>query len=394
MTGFDWLVLSLAPLMAYAGYRLGFLVSALSFGGFVLGVLLGLAAAPSIVGDLAPGPGRALLAFALVLGAGVACQAAGSFLGGTVREAITRRFALQLDAAMGAATALVALLASAWLVGSAAGQAGDLPFASSARESRFVAAMSATVPLDSDTLLATFATLVDRSGFPAVFSDAGMERIDPVPAPDAAVLAEPGVRAAADSLVKVLGTAPSCRRSLEGSGFVVGPGKVMTNAHVVAGTRQLNVYLAGSTTAYAAAVVVFDPATDVAVLAVPGLEAPALSFGPTLSRGDDAVVAGFPGDGPLRATPARVRGQIRAVGEDIYGRASVEREVYALRAEVRSGNSGGPLLDETGRVVGVVFAASIDDPSTGYALTPKAVRPALEAGLSSDAAVSTGACTD
>ena len=252
MTGFDWIVLALVPVMAYAGYRLGFLVSTLSFGGFVLGVLVGLAAAPELIGGLTPGPGRALLAFALVLGAGVVCQAAGSFLGSTVRDAITGRFALRVDAALGVVAALVALFAGAWLVGSAAGKAGDLPFAASARDSRIVAAVSATSPLDSDRLLTTFAALVDRSGFPAVFSDAGLERIDPVSEVDPAVLDAPGVRAAAGSLVKVLGAAPQCHRSLEGSGFVVAPGRVMTNAHVVAGTREVDVYLADSVHPYRA----------------------------------------------------------------------------------------------------------------------------------------------
>lgn len=393
MTGFDWLVLALVPLMVYAGHRLGFLVSTLSFGGFVLGVVLGLAAAPRLAGGLEPGPGRAMVAFALVLAAGMVCQAAGSFVGATLRDTLTGRLARGVDAALGASVALVALLAGTWLVGSAAGQADDLPFAASARDSRLVAALSASVPLDSDSVLATFATLVDRSGFPAVFGDAGLERIEPVPAADPAVLDEPGVRAAYPSLVKVLGVAPSCRRSFEGSGFVVAPGRVMTNAHVVAGTRQLDVYLVGSQRPYPAVVVVFDPATDVAVLDVPGLPAPALSFGPDLRRGDDAVVAGFPGDGPLAASPARVRSQIRAVGKDIYGREQIERSVYALRAEVRSGNSGGPLLDPAGRVAGVVFAASVDDPATGYALTPEAVRPALKAGLIARTPVPTGACT-
>ncbi len=301
VTGFDWLVLALVPLMVYAGHRLGFLVSTLSFGGFVLGVVLGLAAAPRVAGGLEPGPGRAMAAFAVVLAAGMFCQAAGSFVGATLRDTLTGRLARGVDAALGATVALVALLAGTWLVGSAAGQADDLPFAASARDSRLVAALSASVPLDSDSVLATFATLVDRSGFPAVFGDAGLERIEPVPAADPAVLDEPGVRAAYPSLVKVLGVAPSCRRSFEGSGFVVAPGRVMTNAHVVAGTRQLDVYLVDSLRPYPAEVVVFDPATDVAVLDVPGLPAPALSFGPGLRRGDDAVVAGFPGDGPLAA---------------------------------------------------------------------------------------------
>ncbi len=393
MTGFDWVVIALVIPLAYSGYRLGFLVSVLSFGGFVVGILLGLAAAPVVVGGMTPGPARALLAFSLVLGLGVVCQAAGSFAGGTLRGAVAGGFALRLDSALGIAAALVALFTGAWLVGSAAARSPDLPFASSARDSRVVAAVGATVPLDSSALLATFSSLVDRSGFPAVFVDAGLERIQPVEPPDASVLDAPGVREAAASLVKVLAEAPSCGRRLEGSGFVVDDERVMTNAHVVAGAATVEVLVGGTGRARTATVIAFDPDTDVAILAVPGMTAPPLAFGDDLRRGDDAVVAGFPGDGPLRASPARVRAHLTAVGEDIYGRGVVERDVYALRAEVRSGNSGGPLLDPAGDVVGLVFAASVDDPSTGYALTPEAVAPALADSRAAATPASTGVCT-
>lgn len=392
MTGFDLTVVALAPLLAYAGYRLGLLVSALSFGGFVVGILIGLAAAPYAVGGLDPGPVRALLALGVVLLAGVIAQSAGSFVGVTARTALAGRATLRVDAALGTVAALLALFTGAWLVGSAAATTEDLPFADAARDSVIVTAMDARVPVQSSDVLASFASLVDRSGFPAVFSDAGLERISPVPAPDPAVLDAPGVRAAGASLVKVLGDAPSCGSRLEGSGFVVDGHRVMTNAHVVAGTAGLAVLPAGATVALPATVVVFDPDTDVAILDVPGLQAPALRFGPELRRGDGAVVAGYPGNGPLRATPARVRGRIIAVGTNIYGAGSVERDVYALRSKVRSGNSGGPMLDSAGDVVGMVFAASVDDPSTGYALTPDEVRPALAASRTATFPVPTGAC--
>ncbi len=392
MTGFDLTIVVLMPLLAYAGYRLGLLVSVLSFGGFLVGILVGLAAAPHVVGGLDPGPARALLALAVVLLFGVLAQSAGSFIGATARNSMSGRATLRVDAALGAVAALLALFTGAWLVGSAAADADDLPFAEAARDSVIVSALDSNAPVESSDLLSSFATMVDRSGFPSVFSDADLEQISPVPAPDPAVLDAPGVRAAAASLVKVLGDAPSCGRRLEGSGFVVDDHRVMTNAHVVAGTAGLAVLPAGSTVALPATVVVFDPDTDVAILDVPGLEAPALHFGAELSRGDDAVVAGYPGNGPLRATPARVRGRITAVGADVYGTGSVERDVYALRAKVRSGNSGGPMLNPAGDVVGMVFAASVDDPSTGYALTPDAVRPALAASRTATLAVPTGAC--
>ncbi len=392
LTGFDWVVLALIPIIAFAGYRLGFLVSALSFGGFVLGVLVGLAVAPYLLGATDPGPVRSLVAFAVVLGLGVLFQAAGSFVGGTARESLEGRFTRRLDAGFGALVALVALMAGAWLIGHAASRAGDLAFAQSARDSRVVAAVGASVPVDPDALLASFATLVNRSGFPAVFAGAGLEIIAPIPPPDESVLLAPGVRAAADRLVKVTTEAPSCGRQFEGSGFVSSPGRVMTNAHVVAGSETVRVSVAGSPRIYAGTVVYFDPKADVAVVWVPDLAASPLPIGSDLVRGDEGVVAGFPGDGPLRATPARVRGQVLAVGSDIYDVAEVEREVYSLRARVQPGNSGGPLLDPTGAVVGLVFAASVSDADTGYALTPDEFRPALRASRTAEVAVATGAC--
>ena len=149
----------------------------------------------------------------------------------------------------------------------------------------------------------------------------------------------------------------------------VAPGRVVTNAHVVAGMAAPQVRVHGTGRSYDARVVVFDPRRDLAVLAVPGLTAPPLALGRQLSRGDGAVVAGYPLDGPYRLDAARVRTVLDARGADIYGDPGTVREVYSLFARVQPGNSGGPLLSKTGAVVGIVFAKSLDDESTGYALT-------------------------
>lgn len=393
MTGFDLLLLVLLPVVAYLGWRLGFLMASSSFGGFMVGVLVGLAVAPTLIESLRPGLGRALLAFVVVLGSGLVLQMAGSLLGNAVRQTITGRRWLRLDAFLGAAGAVITMLGFVWLIGAAADRAGEVPFAGSVRDSAIVSAVSSRVPLDSDAVLATFGTMIDRSGFPAVLSDTGLERLAPVPPPDPSVLSRPGIQAAVPSIVKVVASATQCRRGLEGSGSVVAPGQVLTNAHVVAGADQVRVFIADSVRPYAADVVVFDPQTDVAVLAVPDLEAPVLAPGPELPRGAEAVVAGYPGDGPLLATAARVRGHLRAVGADIYGADTVERDVYALRTAIRSGNSGGPLLDAQGRWVGLVFAASADDGSTGYALRPSALAADLAAARSAVGPVSTRSCT-
>ncbi len=186
--------------------------------------------------------------------------------------------------------------------------------------------------------------------------------------------------------------AGSCDRAQVGSGWVIGPGRVATNAHVVAGADVVRVSAKGTGRERPARVVAFDPRRDVAVLEVPGLPSPALARGAELAAGDPAVLAGFPGDEGLWVGSARVRATIEARGADIYGRQGVTREIYSLRARVRSGASGGPVLDPDGEVVGMVFATSLDDPDTGYALTLDEIRPVLQRGLAAASAVSTGPC--
>jgi S1-C subfamily serine protease len=192
--------------------------------------------------------------------------------------------------------------------------------------------------------------------------------------------------------VKVVGDATSCSRRIEGSGFVFAPQRVMTNAHVVAGVGSPYVYVGGTGRAYRAHVVEFDPDLDVAVLWVPGLDVAPLSFGPAVPSGTDSAAAGYPGDGPLTVSPARVRNTLTAIGQDIYGGGRVVRQVYALRVEVRPGNSGGPLLGTDGRVLGVVFAASRADPETGYALTSGQVTGAAQLGSRAVDDIGTGRC--
>jgi S1-C subfamily serine protease len=198
------------------------------------------------------------------------------------------------------------------------------------------------------------------------------------------------VQSARPSILKVTGVAESCRRRIEGSGFVYAPQRVMTNAHVVAGVAAPSVEVGDRQ--LPARVVLFDPVRDVAVLAVPGLARPALAFAGAASTGASAVVAGYPENGPFRSDAARVRGTQRARGPDIYQRSTVVREIYALRGLVQPGNSGGPLLDPSGRVYGVVFAAAADDPQTGYALTAKEVAEDARAGQAATARADTQGC--
>ena len=192
--------------------------------------------------------------------------------------------------------------------------------------------------------------------------------------------------------MKITGAAVACDRGQEGSGAVIAPQRVITNAHVVAGVKEPYVQVGGVGRQYPARVVSFDPRRDLAVLAVPALQAPPLPEGDNLARGDDAIVAGFPRNGPFKVNAARVRQVIQASGEDIYARPGVVREVYSLFADVQPGNSGGPLLDRNGALAGVVFAKSLDDNQTGYALTLDEVEPVIQAGTTASGTVSTGDC--
>ena len=232
---------------------------------------------------------------------------------------------------------------------------------------------------------------VDTRGFPDVFDGLAPTRVKDVAAPDPKLVASAAVQTAMKSVVKVRGTAQSCSRSIEGTGFVYAPNRVMTNAHVVAGTRSVTVELFG--TRHIAYVVVYDPARDLAVLYVPNFAAPVLRFASRPAATEtDAIVVGYPLDGPFDPQPARVRDLRDITGPDIYDSGKVTREIYTIRALVRSGNSGGPLITTDGAVLGIIFAAAADDPETGFALTASEASSTASAGTASTEPTGTEHC--
>jgi S1-C subfamily serine protease len=184
--------------------------------------------------------------------------------------------------------------------------------------------------------------------------------------------------------------APGCQKVLEGTGFVVAPNRVMSNAHVVAGAETVTVEADGQT--YDATVVSYDPDADISILDAPGLQAAPLPFLQEQAKtGTDALVLGYPGGGDFQATTARVRETIELKGPDIYKSKTVDREVYTIRGTVRQGNSGGPMINRQGQVLGVVFGAAVDDAETGFVLTAKEVGHQL-AKLGNTQPVATGVC--
>ncbi len=392
-------VLLVLLLLSYAvtGYRQGLLVSTLSLLGFLGGGALGMWLLPSLLQSSQFATDHELVRIvALVVGVFLLASLGQAVMVAAGRRARSRVRAgpLQVtDALLGSVAVVAAVSILVWFVAGAVRGGAPAPLARAIGESQVLRTIDRVVPPATGRLFAGFRTVLDRNGFPRVFEGLSPEPIQAVDPPDGAASAAPAIREAARSVVKITGVAEACNRGQEGSGWVASPEKVMTNAHVVAGMNAARVQAGGEGRSYPATVVVFDPERDLAVLEVPGLQAPALKEGGPLNTGDSAVVAGFPLDGPFRLDPARLRRTLTATGSDIYGQPGVSREIYSLFTRVEPGNSGGPLLSESGKVVGVVFTKSLDDESTGYALTLKEAQPVLDAAPVATNRVSTGGCS-
>lgn len=379
-------------LFAVSGYRQGFIVGVLSFAGFLGGGVLGAKYATALHDAIVPGWNPALFGIVVVFVAASIGQVLATLVASLLRARLSWRPARVVDAAGGAVVSALSVLLVAWLVGTAVAHSSVAVLARQVRNSTVLAAIDSAMPDGARTWFSSFRRLIDNSGFPQVFGAIGPERIVPVAPPNPQLAGSRAVRLAQPSVLKVLGVARSCSRQLEGSAFVYAPRRVMTNAHVVAGVDAPRLYTADGSRSYDTRVVVYDPEADVAVLYVPELDRPALAFDPGGSGGDSAIVVGYPQNGPFTATPARIRTVQRARGPDIYQREQVTRQIFSVYATVRPGNSGGPLLSPAGKVYGVVFAAAVDDPKTGYALTAREVAKDAAAGRGATGAVDTGPC--
>jgi S1-C subfamily serine protease len=394
MTSSQWLdiaVLAVAFVAAISGWRSGALGSLLSFVGVLLGAVAGVLLAPHLVAQISAPRAKLFAALFLILALVVVGEVAGVVLGRAVRSAIRSDGVRFFDSLIGMALQLVVVLTAAWLLATPLTQSKDQPaLASAVRGSRVLAEVNDMAPTWLKTVPRRLSTLLNTSGLPAVLEPFSRTPVVAVATPDSALATSPVVAATQPSVVKVHAIAPSCQKVLEGSGFVLSPDRVMTNAHVVAGADTVTVAVNGNP--YDATVVSYDPSVDIAILAAPNLPAQPLAFADEAAKtGTDALVMGYPGGGDFQATPARVRETIQLSGPDIYRNATVTREVYTVRATVEQGNSGGPMIDLNGRVLGVVFGAAVDDNDTGFVLTAKEVSAQL-AKIGDTQPVPTGTC--
>ena len=388
----DLIIILICIGFAVSGYRQGFVVGVMSFFGFVGGLLLGVWVVPQVMSHFRSSLVVSTISLCAVLALAVLGQVIATTIGSRVRREMTWRPVQAVDQGAGAVVSVISVLLVSWFLGLALATSAMPVVVSQVHESRILAGIQKVLPADSSTWFRSFSSVLGRSGFPQVFGPFTQETIANVPAPDQSVLKESGVVSAESSIVKIVGDAPGCGKQIEGSGFVFSQDHVMTNAHVVGGVTSPTVQIGGVGEQYRARVVLYDPETDISVLYVPGLNAPSLQFDTSGKAEDDAVVAGFPEDGPFSAVAARIRQEMDAQGQDIYDRNTVTRDIFSLYSTVLQGNSGGPLLSPTGQVYGVVFAKSLQDASTGYALTASQVQQDAQQGADLTTPVDTDGC--
>lgn len=373
---------------AISGYWQGFIAGAFATVGLLVGGIFGIWVTPQVLGS----GGSSLLVpmgalFIVMLSASFG-QAFFQFVGRRVRAMVRWQPVRAVDAVGGAALSVSAVLVVAWVLGTAV-TGSQLPGISPmVRDSRVLTTVNGVMPQGAHELLRSFDRVVGASVFPRYLEPFAPERIVEVEPPPTGIAAKPAIRQARKSVFKIR-SANRCNQGVEGTGFLYAPHRIMTNAHVVAGVTDPQVWVKGQ--GRPATVVYYNSDLDIAVLSV-DFTGPTLELDQTATSGDPGVMLGFPNDGPFKAQAVRVRAEQRLRSPDIYGRGSVMREVFSLRGRVQPGNSGGPVVSTNGKVVGVIFAASVSDKTTGYALTARQVAQAAAAGMQSEQQVSSGNC--
>jgi S1-C subfamily serine protease len=389
MNFLDWCLVVLALAYALSGYWQGFITGAFATAGLLLGGLAGIWLAPVLLGDAAPSLWVSLGALFVVLVMASVGQAVLQFVGSRIRAKLTWQPIRAVDAVGGAALSMVAVLVVAWMLGSAISGSRIPGISPQVRDSKVLIAVNDVMPARAQRALRSFDQVVGSSFFPRYLEPFAPERIVNVAPANPRVIRDPDIRAAARSVFKIR-SSNRCGSGVEGTGFLYAPHRLMTNAHVVAGV--VDPVVKDGDSSLRSRVVYYNPNIDVAVLDVPSLDGPTVRFDLNGQERQQGAVLGYPEDGPFDAEAVRIRGDQRLRSPDIYGHGTVTRHVFSLRGRIRPGNSGGPLVSTAGRVLGVVFAASVSDPNTGYALTADQVSKAAALGLDSSERVSSGNC--
>jgi len=383
----DIVLIVLLIASAIHGLKLGAAVQVMSFGGFWLGLLLGAVLAPFAAGLVSSAFGKALVSLLVLFGFAALLGGGGRQIGMRALRALTRARLGRADSGAGAVIAVIASLLVAWLVGSMLITGGDRGLSTQIEGSAILSTVDNALP-PAPSVFSRIQRLISTAGFPQVFAGFAPITAGPVILPTAPAL-RAAVVAAGNSTVKVEGQ--GCGQIQEGSGFVVGPHLVVTNAHVVAGIA--NPVVIDGAGRHASVAVLFDPGFDLSILRVNTLSDRPLRLDPALvPRGTQGAVLGYPEGGPFNAQPAGIRSEFNATGRDIYGQNLITRAVYELQALVLPGNSGGPLVEPNGEVLGVVFSRSVVTPDVGYALASPHVAALVAQAEANNTPSGTGAC--
>jgi hypothetical protein len=382
LTTLDFLIIAVTLLLAVYGYARGFIIGALSLLGFAIGAFLGARVGPLLLAHRQHSPYAPLFGLLGAVIAGGILATGFEGLGARLRGALRFPGVDVADGILGAILTGCVAIGVVWIAGAVALQApGARGLRHDVQRSAILRQLNSWLPPSGGILHAL--SRVDP--LPAINGPEAQ-----VPAPKAAIAHDAQVAAAAPSVVRVTGTA--CGLGVEGSGWIAARGVVVTNAHVVAGEHDTTVQFAGHGDDLSARVVHFDPHNDIAILRVAGLNAGSLHFEPDPRSGTSAAILGYPENGPYDVRAARIGSEQEVLSDDAYGRGPTRRKILPLRGLVRPGNSGGPLVDRHGRVVGTVFASTRGAQGRGGLAVPNdLVRAALK-GLG-QGAVSTQGCT-
>ncbi|ASN21514.1 MULTISPECIES: MarP family serine protease [unclassified Arthrobacter] len=382
------LILMLLSYLIY-GLRNGFMVTLGGIAGFVVGAIAAFVAVPLVSGWVTDSGWR----LTATVGAAVVLIALGhglgTMIGRKIRHAVRIKPLHAVDRLIGGVVSVVVAALVMSMLAFSISSLG-VPFVSQQLAgSRVIRYIDTITPTPVKSTMAQLRSTVIGDGIPKLIE--GIGPVTPVPVPNAST-DTPALNQAAESVLKIAGTAFECGQNQTGSGFVVSPGRVVTNAHVVAGVSQPVVEVPDGG-ALPGRVVYFDPQRDIAVLAVDGLQSSPLPMSADLPEGSPAAFAGYPHGGPFQSKPATVQGISTIIVPDIYGDNPSPELVYKLAGDVQPGNSGGPLLTMQGEVAGLIFAKTTTDAALGFALTMADLEPvaAQASGLSSP--VSPGQCT-
>ncbi len=395
MNTVDWILLGALAVFAWAGWRQGFVAGVLSFAGFLGGGIAALLWLPSLIKSFVTDQTISVIVLGIaVLASAILGQVLFSILGRRLRDSLTWRPVKFVDSFAGSALNVLAFALVGWVIASVLVFMPSNSIAGQIGQSQVLSTLDAIVPNQARTLFKNVSNLVGQTGIPRIVTGFGQVPSTQVAQPEAGI-SQSVFPVIETFTVRLTGDAQECKQSVSGSGFYFAPGRLLTNAHVVAGVQDLQVRLTGVENSVPGQVIYFDPEKDVAVIATQALDTRVSLFARGQAEvGDNAAVAGYPGGGDLTVTPARISGILSARGENIYGDIGVQRQVYSLRSNVTPGNSGGPLVNSDGQVLGLVFGSNTDS-DVGYALTNSELQDAIDfsnAWKKNNGAADTGSC--